>query len=125
MNDDLSHLTPDELAHAYVPSIPESPLHRKKISRTRESDVTKSDFPVITKGLLSDALKWEQQDDAESNPLVKHLVIAKTHLGNTQTRLKAALAQTKPEQTKLRESITNQIGYVTMLLEHFPLVVKG
>ena len=101
-----------------------SPLHRRKLSRTRESDVTNSEVPVITKTLMEDALKWEKQDDSESNPLVKHLVTAKVHLGNAQMRLKAALSQTKPEQAKLREAITNQIGYVNSLLEHFPLVVK-
>jgi hypothetical protein len=107
---------------------PEAPLHRRKLSHTRESDITNSPFPVVTRSLMAGALSWgAKEPDIQSNPLVKHLVVGKALLHNVELRLRRAMAgatQTDRENVELMDAMAAQLEAVGKLLETWPLVVK-
>ncbi len=92
----------------------------------RDSDVTKSEWPLVTKNMLARALIRYKVDVAELDPDargdVESLLLAKVWLVNARLRLGQAVRFNK-ENDLVRQRLEGLVAGLKVIEEKFPLQV--
>lgn len=109
-----------------------TPEERERASRRnprkasqRDSDVTKSCFPVTTSGVLKRSLTdWEALPEAEVNQEMKMLCLGLTYLKTAKLHLAAAQRAAKNPNVEYADKLRATIGLMETAVKEWPLTVR-